>query len=66
MKRGGKKTVVLFSAKMIALKDLLQAEKLNSSALHLQLTAQSQTEVKKSRTGGLEQEQGRVKRARRE
>ena len=66
MKRGGKKTVMLFSAKMIALKDLLQAEKLNSSALHLQLTAQSQTEVKKSRTAGLEQEQGRVKRARRE
>merc|ERR1711936_1309438 len=54
----------LHSAKMGALKDLLQAEKMNASALHLQLTAQTQTEVKKHRTS-LESE-GRSKRARRE
>jgi len=43
--------VNIYSAKMGALKDLLLSEKLNSSALHLQLTAQSQTEVKKNRPG---------------
>ena len=54
----------LYSVKMGALKDLIQAEKMNASALHLQLTAQTQTDVKKHRTS-LEAE-GRSKRARRD
>ena len=54
----------LYSVKMGALKDLIQAEKMNASALHLQLTAQTQTDVKKHRTS-LETE-GRSKRARRD
>ncbi|XP_059095385.1 menin-like isoform X2 [Tigriopus californicus] len=37
----------LHSAKMRGLKDLLCAEKLNTSAIQLQLTAQSQTDVKR-------------------
>ena len=67
-KKGDKKSAVsklrLYSVKMGALKDLIQAEKMNASALHLQLTAQTQTDVKKHRTS-LESE-GRSKRARRE
>ena len=49
---------------MAALKDILQAERMNASALHLQLTAQTQTEAKKQRTS-MESE-GRAKRIRRE
>ena len=69
-KKGGKKagarlnSLRLYSVKMGALKDLIQAEKMNASALHLQLTAQTQTDVKKHRTS-LESE-GRSKRARRD
>jgi menin len=62
----GKINVTIFSAKMGALKDLIQAEKLNSSALHLQLTAQSQTDVKKGRASLETEFAGRVKRARRD
>eukprot|EP00092_Neocalanus_flemingeri_P102791 GFUD01131489.1.p1 GENE.GFUD01131489.1~~GFUD01131489.1.p1 ORF type:complete len:279 (+),score=76.19 GFUD01131489.1:809-1645(+) len=65
-KKSGKINVTIFSAKMGALKDLIQAEKLNSSALHLQLTAQSQTDVKKSRASLETEFAGRVKRARRD
>ena len=69
-KKGGKKagarlnSLRLYSVKMGALKDLIQAEKMNASALHLQLTAQTQTDAKKHRTS-LESE-GRSKRARRD
>jgi len=64
--KSGKINVTIFSAKMGALKDLIQAEKLNSSALHLQLTAQSQTDVKKGRASLETELPGRVKRARRD
>ena len=64
--KSGKINVTIFSAKMGALKDLIQAEKLNSSALHLQLTAQSQTDTKKSRASLETDFAGRVKRARRD
>merc|ERR1711874_74395 len=69
-KKGERKTgarlnsLRLYSVKMGALKDLIQAEKMNASALRLQLTAQTQTDVKKHRTS-LESE-GRSKRARRD
>ncbi len=58
----------LHSVKMRGLKGLLCAEKLNASAIQLQLTAQSQTEVKKSATGEEDTAgaSGRPKRARRE
>jgi len=58
---GEKVALSLRSAKMRGLKDLLCAEKLNASAIQLQLTAQSQTEV-----GNKGNEEGRPKRARRE
>lgn len=68
--KDGRVKVTLFSSKIGDLKPLLQCEKLNSSALHLHLTAQSQTEVKKSRCS-FEAEisssgSGRIKRQRRE
>uniref|UniRef100_L7MA60 Menin n=1 Tax=Rhipicephalus pulchellus TaxID=72859 RepID=L7MA60_RHIPC len=44
---GGAATVTLSSQKMAGLKDLLLAEKLNTSAIQLQLTAQSQVQVVK-------------------
>jgi menin len=46
--------ITLFSHKMKALKDLLLAEKLNTNAISLQITAQSQVQVggKKSRSHG--------------
>ena len=44
--------LVLRSAKMKALKDLLLAEKLNSSAIKLQLTAQSQVHLKHTKVAG--------------
>ena len=58
----------LHSVKMRGLKGLLCAEKLNTSAIQLQLTAQSQTEVKKGKTGGEDDcvSGSRPKRARRE
>lgn len=57
--------IILHSQKMIGLKDLLLAEKLNTHAISLQLTAQSQVQIsKKSR--GMESELGRPKRTRRE
>ena len=58
----------LHSVKMRGLKGLLCAEKLNTSAIQLQLTAQSQTEVKKGKAGGEDDCGGgsRPKRARRE
>ena len=66
----GRVKVVVFSSKIGDLKPLLLCEKLNSSALHLHLTAQSQTEVKKSRNSSFEADfatgGGRVKRQRRE
>jgi len=57
-------TLTLHSVKMAALKDILQAEKMNSSALHLQLTAQ--TETKKNRSSLDLEGGGRSKRIRRE
>ena len=48
--KDGRVRLKIFSSKIGDLKPLLQSEKLNSSALHLHLTAQSQTEVKKSRS----------------
>ena len=65
----GRVKVVVFSSKIGDLKPLLLCEKLNSSALHLHLTAQSQTEVKKSRNSSFEADfatGARVKRQRRE
>ncbi len=59
----------LFSAKMRGLRDLLcNAEKLNASAIQLQLTAQSQTVSagETSAAGAGEEHHGRPKRARRE
>ena len=57
----------LHSVKMRGLKGLLCAEKLNTSAIQLQLTAQSQTEVKKGKTGEDDSGGGgRPKRARRD
>ena len=61
---GKRLNLTLHSVKMAALKDILQAEKMNSSALHLQLTAQNQTQTKKQRNS-LETD-GRAKRIRRE
>lgn len=61
--------LTLYSAKMRGLKDLLcNAEKLNTSAIQLQLTAQSQTDVSMKRSIGspVFVEEGRPKRARRE
>ncbi|CAG9762380.1 unnamed protein product [Ceutorhynchus assimilis] len=59
-------TVVLHSQKMKELKDLLLAEKLNTHAISLHLTAQSQVQVgKKSRSDSTETSM-RPKRARRE
>lgn len=59
----------LHSAKMRGLKDLLCSEKLNTSAIQLQLTAQSQTDVKRPPwTANLDDSAlgGRPKRTRRE
>jgi menin len=61
----------LHSVKMRGLKELLCSEKLNTSAIQLQLTAQSQTEVKRGAGKGEEGGSGdlgsgRPKRARRE
>lgn len=59
-------TVILRSQKMKQLKDLLLAEKLNTHAISLHLTAQSQVQVgKKGRTDNGDNV-SRVKRTRRE
>ena len=63
-KKQKKLNLTLHSVKMAALRDILQAERMNASALHLQLTAQTQTEPKKQRTS-IEQD-GRAKRVRRD
>ena len=47
----GNSKLILRSAKMKGLKDLLIAEKLNASAIKLQLTAQSQVHLKHSKVG---------------
>merc|ERR1712179_29260 len=57
------KKMELQSAKMIGLKELLCSEKINTSAIQLQLTAQSQTESKKTLSFD---ESARPKRSRRE
>lgn len=54
--------LVLHSEKMRGLKDLLLGEKLNTHAISLQLTAQSQVHVGKK----VREDHGRPKRARRE
>lgn len=46
--------IMLYSQKMKGLKDLLLAEKLNTSAVSLQLTAQSQVQVGKKTRGSEE------------
>lgn len=43
--------VTLYSQKMKGLRDIFLAEKLNTNAISLQITAQSQVSAKKSRTG---------------
>ena len=57
--------ITLESVKIGALKEILQSEKMNSSALHLQLTAQTQTDSGKKQRTSLESD-GRAKRLRRE
>ena len=57
--------ITLESVKIGALKEILQSEKMNSSALHLQLTAQTQTDSGKKQRTSLETD-GRAKRLRRE
>lgn len=60
-------TVVLHSQKMKELKDLLLAEKLNTHAISLHLTAQSQVQVgKKGRADATESYGIRPKRSRRD
>lgn len=61
-----KPTVILQSQKMRGLKDLLLAEKLNTHAISLQLTAQSQVQVGKKGRGDSECFGLRPKRTRRE
>lgn len=63
-KKQKKLNLTLHSVKMAALKDILQAERMNASALHLQLTAQTQTEPKKQRTSA--EPEGRAKRLRKD
>ena len=69
-KSPGRPRLILRSQKMKGLKDLLLAEKLNTHAISLQLTAQSQVQVSKKGRGGLETDISsmgvRAKRARRD
>ncbi|KAJ9585308.1 hypothetical protein L9F63_002893, partial [Diploptera punctata] len=53
-KSPGRPRLILRSQKMKGLKDLLLAEKLNTHAISLQLTAQSQVQVSKKGRGGLD------------
>lgn len=64
----GRPKFTLSSRKMCGLKDLLLSEKLNTQAISLQLTAQSQVQVgRKTRPGTQELSSGsRPKRTRRE
>jgi menin len=70
LKSPGRPRLTLQSQKMKGLKDLLLAEKLNTHATSLQLTAQSQVHVSKKGRGGLEPDIAamgiRAKRARRD
>lgn len=70
LKSRGRPRLTLRSQKMKGLKDLLLAEKLNTHAISLQLTAQSQVQVSKKGRGGLEPDVTamgmRAKRARRD
>lgn len=70
LKSPGRPRLTLRSQKMKGLKDLLLAEKLNTHAISLQLTAQSQVQVNKKGRGGLEPDIAaigiRAKRARRD
>jgi len=70
LKSPGMPRLTLRSQKMKGLKDLLLAEKLNTHAISLQLTAQSQVQVNKKGRGGLEPDIAaigiRAKRARRD
>lgn len=59
-------TIILHSQKMKELKDLLLAEKLNTHAISLHLTAQSQVQVGKRGRGDVDGNNLRPKRARRE
>lgn len=59
-------TIILHSHKMKELKDLLLAEKLNTHAISLHLTAQSQVQVGKKTRGETEGNNVRPKRVRRE
>lgn len=58
-------TVILYSQKMQGLKELLLSEKLNTHAISLHLTAQSQVQVGKKGRGDVDSN-ARPKRARRE
>lgn len=61
-------TITLYSRKMKGIKDLLLAEKLNTQAISLQVTAQSQVQVggKKGRTSSVSGTVGSAKRSRRQ
>lgn len=61
-----KPRIILYSHKMKGLKDLLLAEKLNTHAISLQLTAQSQVQIGKKGRGSEEGVNQRPKRTRRE
>lgn len=50
-----KPRIILYSHKMKGLKDLLLAEKLNTHAISLQLTAQSQVQIGKKTRGAVEE-----------
>ncbi|XP_050299452.1 menin isoform X2 [Anthonomus grandis grandis] len=67
MQKKTRPTVILHSQKMKELKDLLLAEKLNTHAISLHLTAQSQVQVgKKGRSDSTDTSSVRPKRTRRE
>lgn len=52
-RKNGAATVTLSSQKMAGLRELLLSEKLNTSAIQLQLTAQSQVQVVKRGQGAI-------------
>lgn len=70
LKNAGRPRLILRSHKMKGLKDLLLAEKLNTHAISLQLTAQSQVQVSKKGRSGPDPDMAamglRAKRARRD
>lgn len=65
-KENTRPTIILHSHKMKELKDLLLAEKLNTHAISLHLTAQSQVQVGKKSRGENDGNNLRPKRVRRE